>query len=85
MTLRPLGSLERWFRPPEPLDAGAAFLAFDSALLRRGRRLGQPSHEGRTRGAADKVDEPRQRIVPIARLRAMPLRSDDNDTLAGQP
>src|SRR4029077_4491149 len=49
------GSVERGFYSPQPLDAGAAFLAFDAALACRRGGLGCPPFERRTRGAADKI------------------------------
>ena len=42
-----IGSVERGFRSPQPLDAGAALLAFDAALARRRGGLGCPPFERR--------------------------------------
>src|ERR1700687_4675446 len=71
-----IGSVERGFRSPQPLDAGAALLAFDAALACRRGGLGCPPFERRTRRAADKIQQALACILSVARLRAMPLRGN---------
>src|SRR5205085_10785710 len=79
-----VGSVEGWFRPPQPLDSGTALIAFDAALACRRGGLGCSPFERRTRRAADKIQQALACILSVARLRTMPLRGNDNDPIAGQ-
>src|SRR5260370_7208866 len=69
----------------QPLGAGAAFLRLQPALARRGGRLRLAAYAGRDAGAADELDQPVERVLPVARLGAVTLRIDDEHALARQP
>src|SRR6266700_3137597 len=69
----------------QPLEAGAAFLRLQPALARRGGWARLAAHAGSDAGAADELDQARERVLPVARLGAVTLRIDDEHALAREP
>src|SRR6266566_4037997 len=66
---------------PQALEAGAAFLRLQPALARRGGWARLAAHAGSDAGAADELDQARERVLPVARLGAVTLRIDDEHAL----
>ena len=58
---------------------------FDTALARGPGRLGRSPSDRRHRGAADQLEKAVERVLPVARLRAVALRDDDQNAVAGEP
>ena len=77
-------SIEGWLGAPQPLDTGTALLSLDAALARGGRGPGRsPLHLG-AGGTANEIDKAVECILPIAHLRPMPLRGEDDNAVTGQ-
>src|SRR5712691_9442313 len=63
------------------LEARPARLGGEAALARSRAWPGRPAQRRRGGGAADQRDEARQRVRPVALLRAKALRGDDQDAV----
>src|SRR5437016_1396940 len=70
---------------PQFLDRRAAGLGFQAPLLGRGGRFGRPARYRRGHGAADQRNQPFQRILPVALLRAVALGGYDEDAVPREP
>src|SRR5260370_25778301 len=67
------------------LERAATRLLLKAQALCRGARSGWPARDRRRDGAADQRDQPFERVLPIALLRAVALGGDDEDAVARQP
>ena len=66
-------------------EARALGLVGEAAPARGGARAGGAARARRGRGAEDQGDQPIERVGPVALLRAVALRGDDEDAVLRQP
>src|SRR5579859_7927579 len=69
----------------ELLQRAAAALGLEAAAFRAERRAGRTTRDVALRGGTQQRDEPIERILPVALLRAELLRLDDQHAILGEP
>ena len=71
--------------PAQALDAASLRLLLEAPLFAGKRRPRRPPRLGRHGCFTQQLNQPRDRIVAIEPLRAMPVRRDHDLALGGQP